>query len=100
MGQQVLKLLAVAFSYVVIWFDQLVNAMGVGGIIFTAFCVCGVISMLFMPFRGSFGIGLGDDYYTANPIHRPNRRRSNVIYGKAPDIRGNVGSSTSLTVRD
>lgn len=100
MGQAALNICATAIAQVVVWFDQLVNAMGVGGIIFTAFCVCGVISMLFMPFRGSFGIGLGDDYYTSNVIHRPRRQRSNVIYAKGPDIRGSVGPSTSLTVRD
>lgn len=98
MGQDVLNICATAITYVLLWFDQLVEAMGVSGLIFTSFCVVGVISMLFMPFRGSFGIGLGDDYYTSNPIHRPSRRRSGSV--PAPSNSGSLSTSTSLTVRD
>lgn len=98
MGQDVLNICATAITYVCLWFDQLVTAMGVGPLIFTAFCVVGVISMLFMPFRGSFGIGLGDDYYTSNPIHRPSRRSSGSL--PSPENSGSLTTSTSLTVRD
>lgn len=98
MAQKVLNICAVAITHVILWFDQLISAMGVGGLIFTAFCVCGVISMLFMPFRGSFGIGLGDGYYTSNPIHRPNRRSSGSL--PAPANSGSLTTSTSLTVRE
>jgi len=96
MAQDALNICSVAISACVQWVDQLINAMGAGGIIFTAFCVCGVISMLFMPFRGAFGIGLGDDYYTSNPIHRPSRRSSGVPHTDP----GALSTGKSLTVRD
>ena len=98
MAQDALNICSVAITYVVLWFDQIVSAMGVGRLIFSAFCVVGIVSMLFMPFRGSFGIGLGDDYYTSNPIHRPNRRSSGSL--PAPANSGSLTTSTSLTVRE
>lgn len=98
MAQDVINICALAITECVLWFDQLVQAMGVGSLIFTAFCVVGVISMLLMPFRGSFGIGLGDDYYTSNPIHRTRRRSSGSLH--SPENSGSLTTSTSLTVRD
>lgn len=98
MAQDVLNICRVAITYVVLWFDQIVSATGAGGIIFSAFCVVGIVSMLFMPFRGSFGIGLGDDYYTSNQIHRPTRRSSGNL--PAPTNSGSLTTSKSLTVRE
>lgn len=98
MAQEVINICATAITYVILWFDQLVEAMDVGPLIFTAFCVVGVISMLFMPFRGSFGIGLGDDYYTSNPIHRPSRRSSGSL--PSPENSGSMTTTTAFSRRD
>jgi hypothetical protein len=86
-----------AFYSVITWFDQLVNAMGVGDIIFSAFCLSGVIFIFLMPFRGTFGFGgLGDSYYTANVIHRETRssRSKNVRKSFSVD---DVGTSSSYS---
>ena len=74
MSVAALDICSKAIFSVVNWFDQLINSMGVGDIIFSAFCLSGVIFIFLMPFRGSFGFGgLEDSYYTANVTHRETR---------------------------
>lgn len=84
------------------WFEQIIDSINAGPIIFAAFCVVGVISMIFMPFRGGYGISLGLEY--GQPIHKPVLRDRTRKLPPGNQQRINASSttthSTSISRRD
>lgn len=55
MVEQIFGLFVMVFGKCAEWTNNLIDAVGMGGIILAAFCIVITVSLLFMPMRGRMG---------------------------------------------